>query len=107
MVEEIGKERKCLEKEFRRMKPGERIDVCPNIFQRAYPCGFPSIYQTHEQAFLSSRVGSSWGVCRVKLNFESFAYIISRHEESDKRYYVDPDREHLFRRMPDGTLERR
>ena len=78
-------------------------------FQDAYPCGFPSIYENHEQAFLSSMVGSAWGVWRVNRNVETGDYTISKHpyRESGKRYYVDPDRAHLFKRMPDGTLEKK
>ena len=89
------------------MKVGERLDVGRRLFIRAYPCGFSSIYNTHAQAFLSSKAGAAWGVWQVISNFETGDFTIHKCKESDKRYYVDPDREHLFDRMPDGTLEYR
>ena len=75
------------------------------VFEEAFPCGFPSIYRNHKHAFLSSMIGSGWGCWRVRQDFESGHYVISRHKESSKRYYVDPDREHLFKKMSDGTLK--
>ncbi|KKM28187.1 hypothetical protein LCGC14_1567160 [marine sediment metagenome] len=90
-----------------RMKVGNCLRVSGKMFLKAFPFGFPTIYKTPEQAFLSTMMGSAWGVWRVDRDFDSMDFIISRHEESKKRYYADPDREHLFKRVEDGTLERR
>jgi len=84
---------------------GERIAIDRRIFEEAFPCGFPSIYKTPEQAFLSTMIGSAWGIWKVETNFETGNVIISKHKGSNKRYYVDPDREHLFKKLPDGTYE--
>src|SRR3990167_10004134 len=89
---------------LRTMRVGQHISLDGHFFRRAFPCGFPSIYETHEQAFLSSRIGSAWGGWRVWYDGYKDSFIVSRHEEGDKRVYVDPDRQHLFKRMPDGTL---
>jgi hypothetical protein len=87
------------------MKPGQRVTITRRIFLEAYPCGWPSIYETPEQAFLSSKIGSAWGCWRVTVDPFSGDRIISRHEESDRRVYVDPDRAHLFERGEDGFLK--
>lgn len=100
-------ERKYIQDLCYRMKVGEAINFSKRLFAIAFPCGWPSMYTNHEQAFLSSMIGSGCGVWRVKYNHVEDYITVSRHEESNKRYYIDPDREHLFKRMPDGTLERR
>lgn len=87
-----------------KMKIGEEIVISCSVFEESFQCGWPSIYRTHEEAFLSSMIGSGCGMWRVRCNGFSMDRIISRHEESDKRYYVDPDRAHLFKIGPDGTL---
>ena len=86
------------------VEEGERITFDRRIFNEAFPCGFPTIYETHEQVFLSQMIGSAWGIWRVHTNYETNHVIISKHKGSNKRYYVDPDREHLFIRNSDGTL---
>ncbi len=88
------------------MKVGECAAISIGNFEKAYPCGFPSIYKTHEQAFLSSKIGSSFGAWHVEYFHEQGQVRILRCKEGGKRVYVDPDREHLFKRMPDGSLER-
>ena len=87
-----------------KMKCGEHIVIDRRCFQEAYPCGWPSIYETSEQAFLSSQVGSAWGTWRVRIIPENGNRIVSKHEPSEERYYVDPDREHLFKRQRNGTF---
>ena len=93
-----------IKKECYRMKPGQRIVVDYHMFQDAFVCGFPSIYQTPREAFLSSMIDSGRGTFRVSRNPMDGHYTISRHEPEDKRYYVDPDRRHLFNELADGTL---
>ncbi|KKM78061.1 hypothetical protein LCGC14_1363780 [marine sediment metagenome] len=90
-----------------RMKVGDCLRINRFEFSDAFAFGWPTIYETPIQAFLSSMMGSMWGVWRAEQDLETGDIIISRHEESKKRYYVDPDREHLFKRVEDGTLERR
>jgi hypothetical protein len=90
-----------------RMSVTERIEIARHIFEDAFPCGFFSIYKNHEQAFLSTMPGSGCGAYRVHRDPLNGNFIVSKHPESDKRYYVDPDREYLFNRLPDGTLERK
>ncbi len=89
-----------------RMKPGEHIKFNRYEFSNAFAFGWPTIYETPIQAFLSSMIGSGCGVWRVVRDQETGDIIVSRHEESEKRYYIDPDRRHLFKRVEDGTLER-
>lgn len=98
--------REYIKKELYRLKIGEYLKLDRHMFNDAFPCGFPSIYRTHEQAFLSTMIGSGWGAWRIRQDFETGDYIITRHQEENKRYYVDPDREHLFRKLSDGTLEK-
>lgn len=90
------------------MQVGTRTEIDGIVFDDAFPCGFPSIYQTSVQHFLSNFVGSAWGRATVERQLERQNYIISRNgEDLTKRVYVDPDREHLFQRMPNGSLERK
>ena len=100
-------EREHIHLECYRMKVGERAILPRRLFNVAFPCGYPSIYQTSIQAFLSGMIGSGCGVWRAEQDPETGDIMVSRHEESKKRYYVDPDREHLFKRVEDGSLERR
>ena len=86
------------------MKTGQCLDVSLSVFQKAYPCGWPSIYETHDQAFLSSKIGAMWGCWRLYRNPTRPVVTISRHESGDQAVYVDPDRAHLYRLDPDGHL---
>ena len=86
------------------MKPGEAIRFSGWVFNEAFPCGFPSIYNTPMEHFLSSMIGSAWGSFTIDRDFASGDYTIRRHEESDKRVYVDPDRAYMFNKMPSGEL---
>lgn len=96
-----------VEAELRGLEIGQSIVIDRHIFEEAYRCGWPSIYETPEQAFLSSRIGSAWGAWRVKVLLENGNRVVSRCEEQDKRVYCDPDRDWMFKRMPDGSLEKR
>lgn len=105
----MRRERDEIEHHMRYMKPGTFLSVPAREFCLAYPCGWPSIYETHEQAFLSSAIGSASGVWRVVFQMgPNPAYVISRHEEdvTGRRHYVDPDRAYLFDQQPDGTFVR-
>ena len=87
-----------------RLKPGEHICFAGRLFREAYPCGWPSIYETHEQSFLSKQMGSAWGAFRVQARPDEDVFEVSRHHPDERRrVYVDPDREHLYRRAPDGS----
>lgn len=100
----MNPEREWLCSQFDQMKPGQEIEVVAHIFERAYPSGFPSIYRNAREAFLSSRVGAAWGCWTCELHPHKDCYRIGRHEEGKQRVYVDPDREHLFDRLPSGEL---
>lgn len=89
------------------MKEGERLRIECDAFNRAFPCGWPSIYETSEQAFLSGMIGSAWGTFTVTRDIVTGDVTICRNPAGDKRVYCDPDREHWFRRTPDGYLELR
>ncbi len=90
------------------MEVGQQLQVSGRNFHEAFNAwGFPTIYNNPTQVFLSSMIGAAWGVIRVHHEPFEDQYIISKHEESDKRYYVDPDREDLFEKLSDGTYERR
>jgi hypothetical protein len=89
------------------MKVGEYIKFNWYDFSDAFAFGWPTIYETPIQAFLSSMMGSGCGVWRAEQDPETGDVIVSRHKESKKRYYVDPDRKHLFKHVEDGTLERK
>lgn len=82
------------------MKIGEHIEINREMFQDAFPCGWPTIYRTHRQAFLSCHIGSSWGAWRCEENPMTGNYEISRHEPGNERVYIDPDREHLWKVLP-------
>jgi hypothetical protein len=97
--------REYLAEHLDRMKIDERLDIEGHIFRRAYSWGWPTIYNTPFEAFLSSRIGSAWGCWGVYHRGDKDVYVVSRHKEGKKRVYVDPDRAHLFKRMPDGSLE--
>jgi len=85
----------------------ERLTMDGRLFDEAFLCGWPTIYETPEQVFLSGMIGSGCGMWRVSRNLETGNVTISRHKASDKRYYIDPDREYLFTKQPDGTLKRK
>ena len=93
-----------IKKECYRMKEGERVTVERRMFQDAFTYGFPTIYWTPREAFLSSMIDSGRGTFRVSQNLETGNYTISRHKPENERYYVDPDRRHLFNKQADGTL---
>lgn len=99
-------EREYCDRLCQRLKIGEEICFDKYVFEDAYPCGFPSIYNNHMEAFLSSKIGSAWGCWKVERNPISGYYIVSRHEEGTKRVYVDPDRALLFKEV-NGFLEPR
>jgi hypothetical protein len=86
------------------LKIGESIVFDHHIFQKAYVSGWPSIYNTSIEAFLSSKIGSAWGCWTCIQDIVTGDYIVSHHEESDKRVYCDPDRQHLFKKDKDGYL---
>lgn len=85
------------------MEPGQRCKVEAWLLEEAFPYGWPSIYRNAREAFLSSRIGSAYGTWTCELELDARAYTIGRHEERDEIVYVDPDREHLFKRLEDGT----
>lgn len=87
------------------MKPGERMKIdARTVFECFPPLG---IFDegTIEERFLSRCIGSGSGAVRAELDFRGGVLIVSRHEESDRRYYVDPDRKHLYAKNQDGTLD--
>ena len=84
-----------------RMKPGQYVDIDAWEFQDAYPSGWPSIYPSAREAFLSSQVGSGWGSVTCERHPKGH-YTIGIHEPGDKRVYVDPDREDWFTKLPNG-----
>ena len=82
----------------RHMKVGERVEIAREIFQDEFPCGWPTIYRTYSQAFLSSQIGSAWRAWKCHQDPISGNYIVSHHEPGNTRVYIDPDREHLWKR---------
>jgi hypothetical protein len=101
----VNRQGEYIRRKCERMKVGQCLVFERNFFNDAFPCGWPSIYETPDQVFLSSMVGSAFGGWKVDRNYRTGDVRVSRHKESDRRYYVDPDRQHLFTKMPDGTLE--
>ncbi len=90
------------------MKPGTEIVLEGYFFDEAFPLGpwggFPGIYRTSRQMFLSNCIGSGWGRVTCERDPLTGNYNIGKHECGEKRVYIDPDREHLFERMADGSL---
>ena len=82
-----------------RLKVGECINFSYRLFHMAFQpdhC-WGGIYQTTRQAFLSSMIGSAWGKWTVWFDQVNMEYVrVCKHETTNKRVYVDPDREHLF-----------
>ena len=99
--------RKAIEAILKTMVVGQRVYFNRRDFEEAYPCGWPTIYHSHEQAFLSSRPGSAWGSWRVHYDVMHNQYGVERAPEGPKRVYVDPDRAHFYDRKPNGTLVRK
>lgn len=97
-------DREFFERRLRKMAEGTYLDVDGRDFRRMYPCGFPTIYDTPEQSFLSKQVGSAWGVWTCTHKFSSDVYTIGHHAETRTRVYVDPDHAHMFKRLPSGEL---
>lgn len=96
----------CIRHICKEMKEGQAVNFAREFFDEAFTYGFPTIYNNAREAFLSGMIGSAWGVWRCDQNPMSGDYRVSRHKGDDtRRVYVDPDRTHLFRTMPDGTLE--
>ena len=96
--------REFIEDELSRMAIGQEIWFEPWIFSQAFPCGWPSIYRTPREAFLSSRVGSAWG-CWTCEEERRGALRVGRHKgDETRRVYCDPDREDWFDRLPSGEL---
>lgn len=50
-------------------------------------------------------MGSAYGVYRLTGNPMNGNITVRKHPESNKRYYTDPDREYLYDKQSDGTLE--
>lgn len=100
----MNRQRQYIMRQLDTMKTGQKILIDRYDFIDAYPCGWPSIYHTPIEAFLSSMQGSAFGCWRVEEN-KNGDFIISKHVESSKRHYIDPDREYLFDRQKDGTYE--
>jgi hypothetical protein len=96
--------RKIIDYYCNRMGVGRSINFDHHLFEEAFPCGYPTIYNNHIEAFLSSKIGSAWGCWRCEMIPETGDYIVSRHEGSDRRVYCDPDRRHLFVEDKDGYL---
>ena len=99
--------RRVIEAILNRMAVGQRACFNRHDFEGAYPCDWPTIYHTHEQAFLSSRPGAAWGGWRVHYEPLGNQYVVERAPEGRKRVYVDPDRADFYNRKPDGTLVRK
>lgn len=89
------------------MKPGDVIFFNPFELSRAFPFGWPSIYGNLTDSVMSSLIGSAYGRYKIDADYWAhgrFWFKISCHEPSDKIVYADPDRRHLYQRMPDGEL---
>ena len=87
------------------LKEGQRITFSRDVFEEAYPCGWPSIYHSHIESFLSSKIGSAWGCWRVSEDSITKNCTVSRHKEGRERFYVDPDGRHLFQKDNNGYLK--
>jgi hypothetical protein len=97
-------ERDFIQMHVDRLNLGQCVTFDGLVFARAFPCGFPSIYNTSVEAFLSRQVGSAWGCIRAEQDPLTGNVTVSRHEEGQHRVYVDPDRAHLYRRDEHGHL---
>ncbi len=95
-----------IQAEVDRMTDGQRLDVDWFEFSREFAYGWPSIYETPIQSFLSKQMGSAWGNITADMHPSGKYVTIAKHAErpNPKRVYVDPDRGHMFDRSPDGEL---
>jgi len=100
----MNREREYIRELCSRMTEGKEMAIARGVFQDAYPSGWPSIYNNSMEAFLSSMIGSAWGVWTVRQDFETGNYVIGRHREGNRRVYIDPDRAYLFKKDADGYL---
>lgn len=90
--------------------PGQELVISHLDFTETFCSGWPSMYETPEQSFLSKMVGSAWGSWTVRRNAETGDFIVRKglryeYDENyrlDRRVYVEPDRDHLFEKTQDG-----
>lgn len=101
----MSRDRQLVEDILLGVKVGQEIVIDKFQMESAYRFGFPSIYNSVEESFLSSMVGSSWGcwTCKRDINGN---YIIGHHDEKPGMVYVDPDRSHLYKKSSSGFLVR-
>jgi len=97
-----------LEQMIAEMKPGEALKYSKRSIQELFPA--PSLNASIDQ-LLSRCTGSAYGVVRILQGVEDFI-VISKHEEDPHAdqsgfvYHVDPDRQHLYIRVPGGWRRR-
>lgn len=94
------------------MKPGQRVNFDGQSFRRAFkprPLSFllsRRVADDEIDAFLEGSIGSAWGCWDVRHRDFDDVYVIERREGGEKRVYVDPDKRHMFLKLPDGSMER-
>ena len=96
--------RKEVERLCDQMTDGQDLIIAGKLFRKAYACGWPSIYNSHEEAFLSNRMGSGWGEWFCEVAPQTGDYRVRKRKGGERRTYVDPDRAHLFRKDAEGFL---
>lgn len=89
------------------MQVGQVLKIDRDDFEMAFPVHpIIGMYREPRQAFLSSMPGTAWGEWTCEIDpFSRYSYVIKRPGGGQKRVYCDPDREHLYQRQEDGTLE--
>lgn len=89
------------------LKEGQCINLEARIIDDKFPVGM-SEWRTPRERLLSNLMGSAYGGFTVDERRSAgygYIYVICRHACGEKRVYVDPDREHLFDKKPDGSYE--
>lgn len=80
-----------------KLQVGQCIDFGGHRFREDFRCGYPSIYNTSVQSFLSKQIGAAWGSVTCVHDEYNDVYRVCKHEVNEqRRVYVDPDRECLY-----------
>lgn len=93
---------RALRQEIAGMSEGQRIDIeVPNI---AFDVQTPLFFEGDALDYmLSTIVGASFRFKRTA-SFDGRSERIEHMPESDKVWFVDPDRRDMFRQAPDGSF---
>lgn len=86
----INRVRQDLQIQLNCMKVGQCLDVSIQEFKDAFP--ITDFYPSNYDHFMSTQMGAAWGGWTLSMYLEKDIVTIQKHETSDQRTYIDPDR---------------